>query len=219
MVEAHEQNGAEAPSTSSSAVVHHLPFSGDDRALVQAIRAGHRGARRELFDRYAKQVERVLVRVLGPDDEIADLIQEVFIAALQQIDSLVDEAALKGWLSGIAVYQARGCIRRRTRRRWLKLVPDGELPEVADHSAPPEVSEALKSTYEVLDRMPADERIPFALRFIDGMELTEVAAACNVSLATIKRRLSRAQARFGKLASRHPALREWVDRSDRWSAS
>jgi RNA polymerase sigma-70 factor (ECF subfamily) len=58
--------------------------------------------------------------------------------------------------------------------------------------------------------LPADERIPFALRFIDGMELTEVARACTVSLATIKRRLSRAEQRFTAFAALEPALAEWL---------
>jgi RNA polymerase sigma-70 factor (ECF subfamily) len=42
------------------------------------------------------------------------------------------------------------------------------------------------------------------------MELTAVAAACNVSLATIKRRLTRAQHTFTTLASQQPSLAEWL---------
>jgi RNA polymerase sigma-70 factor (ECF subfamily) len=43
------------------------------------------------------------------------------------------------------------------------------------------------------------------------MELTEVAASCGVSLATIKRRLARAQASFVGAAAREPALLEWLN--------
>jgi len=46
------------------------------------------------------------------------------------------------------------------------------------------------------------------------MELTAVAAACGVSLATIKRRLSRAQATFVSLASQHAVLAEWLERGE-----
>jgi RNA polymerase sigma-70 factor (ECF subfamily) len=63
----------------------------------------------------------------------------------------------------------------------------------------------------VLERLPADERVAFALRFIDSMELTQVADACGVSLATIKRRLSRAQQTFQRLAAEHAVLREWLE--------
>jgi RNA polymerase sigma-70 factor (ECF subfamily) len=49
------------------------------------------------------------------------------------------------------------------------------------------------------------------LRYIDGMELTAVAQACGVSLATIKRRLSRAQVTFSALAARQSVLVEWLE--------
>jgi RNA polymerase sigma-70 factor (ECF subfamily) len=70
--------------------------------------------------------------------------------------------------------------------------------------------------YAVLNRMPADDRIAFALRYIDGMELTEVAAACSVSLATVKRRLRRSEARFLKAARSHTLLEKWVEEGSRW---
>ena len=58
----------------------------------------------------------------------------------------------------------------------------------------------------------------FALRFVDGMELTEVAAACETSLATIKRRLARAGARFEAAARRQPVLEEWLEGGTRWAS-
>jgi RNA polymerase sigma-70 factor (ECF subfamily) len=73
-----------------------------------------------------------------------------------------------------------------------------------------EVSEALRAAYRVLSSLQVDERIAFALRFVEGMDLTEVAAACGVSLATTKRRLARAEARFALLADREPSLAEWL---------
>jgi RNA polymerase sigma-70 factor (ECF subfamily) len=43
------------------------------------------------------------------------------------------------------------------------------------------------------------------------MELTEVACACEVSLATIKRRLLSAQKRFTSIARTYPELASWVE--------
>jgi RNA polymerase sigma-70 factor (ECF subfamily) len=182
-----------------------------DEALVAALRAGRTDASTVLFDRYGGDVERVLYRILGPDSEIKDLLQDVFVVALGSLDKLRDPDALRGWLTSIAVHKARKCILKRQRWRFIQLWPGSELPEREAPAAPPEVSEALRCTYAVLARMPADERVPFALRYVAGMELTAVAAACDVSLATIKRRLGRAQATFGALASQQPALREWLE--------
>src|SRR4029450_12847593 len=123
---------------------------------------------------------------------------------------LDEPSSLRGWLGGIAVFTARAKMRRRTRWRIIELRPSEELPDVEQPSTPPEVDEALRATYRVLEKLPTDERIAFALRFIDGMELTDVARTSRVSLSTIKRTLAKAQHRFLKLAEREPSLGEWI---------
>lgn len=188
----------------------------DDRALVEALIAGNPAARAVLFDRYVGHVERILVRILGHDCELADLLHEVFARSLAAIETLEDPAALKAWLTGVAVLTARESLRRRARGRWLRFFPAEDLPEVEAAIADEETREALRATYRVIDRLCVDDRIAFALRFIDGLELTDVAAACRVSLNTVKRRLARAERRFVAYASREPALRGWLQGGTRW---
>ena len=183
----------------------------DAEELVEALRAGNSEASTALFDRYGAHVERVLARVLGVDTELTDLLQEVFARALAGAAELRDGARLKGWLTSIAVFTARECIRRRQRRRWLRFLPFGEVPEPVCSPDDFEGREVVRATYALLDRLPADERIAFALRFIDGMELVDTAQACGVSLATIKRRLARAEQRFAAMAREHPIVSEWLD--------
>jgi RNA polymerase sigma-70 factor (ECF subfamily) len=48
----------------------------------------------------------------------------------------------------------------------------------------------------------------FVLRYVHGCDLAETAEACNCSLATIKRKLSRAEAKFSILVDADPVLRE-----------
>ena len=88
------------------------------------------------------------------------------------------------------------------------------------HGAPgidDEVLDAYRRTYLLLDRLPADERIAFALRYIEGMELAQVAVVCDVSLATIKRRLGRAEQRFTAGARGDAVLCRWLEAGGRWA--
>ena len=190
-----------------------LPAPESDELLVLSLRAHHPDAGTQLFDRYAPHVRRVLVRVMGPDSEILDLVHDVFVTALESVNRLVDPKALRAWLTQIAVFTARAKIRRRVRGRILRFLPFTELPEPELPPADFEASQAMQAVYRVLDGLDTDQRIAFALRFVAGMELTEVAASCGVSLATIKRRLSRAQANFASSAEREPALAEWLKAS------
>ncbi len=186
-----------------------LPVEGD-HAIVEALLAGRPAGGAALYERHHAYVRRVLTRVLGPDDQVGDLLQDVFITAIDSIRRLEDPSSLRPWLATIAVYRARAEIRRRRRIRWFSSADVEAAVESEAVSADPVVDEALRATYEVMDRLGADERIAFALRHVEGMELTEVAAATQVSLATVKRRLRRAQDKFCSIAGNHPALRDWV---------
>jgi RNA polymerase sigma-70 factor, ECF subfamily len=205
--------------TKPQGVVVPMAFAGDDVALVEALREHHPGAKAALFERYAPMVERIVTHVIGFDRELADIVQEVFVRALASIHRLKDAGALRVWLARVATTTARKVLRTRTRRSWLRLFSDSEEETRWERPAvglDEEVLRALRAVYAVLERMPADERIAFSLRFVEGMELTEVADACNVSLATIKRRLARAERRFVAAARKRPELVDWMKEGSRW---
>jgi RNA polymerase sigma-70 factor (ECF subfamily) len=185
-----------------------------DAALVGEIQKGSTAAAGALFDRYGAHVERLIWSLLGPESEAEDVLHEIFVRALEGIASVEDPSRLKSWLTGITVYTAREWIRRRTRRRWLRFVE--EVPEPPQPVASEEVNEATRCTFEVLRAMSSDDRVFFSLRFIEGMELSEVAVACDVSVSTAKRRIKDAEKHFITRAKRHEALRPWLEEG-RWT--
>jgi RNA polymerase sigma-70 factor (ECF subfamily) len=190
--------------------------AGDDYALVAGIRRGDPTAAAGLFEKYRARVERTLVRLLGFDSELADAVQETFIRALESSRLLRDPQALPSWMIRIAVFTASDVIRRRKRRRWLQLFAEPQDLAEQSHAlvfeAEPdlEARRALQAAQVILSALPTQERIAFSLRRLDGMELKEVAAACGCSLATVKRRLARAELRFRTRAAKHPALDHWL---------
>ncbi|MEZ4301662.1 MAG: sigma-70 family RNA polymerase sigma factor [Polyangiaceae bacterium] len=210
---------AERPRTSSPAVVRVLPQVRDDEALVRGVRAGERWARAALFDRYAVDVERILRRILGYEvhTDMADLVHDTFVQALSSFDNLRDPGALRGFIQAIAAHTAYRTIRSRKVRRWLRFWEPSQLPEVAVDDVDPDVREAYRRTYQLLDRLPADERVAFVLRHVEGMDLGQLAETCRVSLSTIKRRLARAESRFARAAGRDEVLRSWLVEGGRWT--
>ncbi len=197
-------------------VVRALPFGGGDEALIAGIRAGQSGAAVALVERYGNHIERVLYRVLGSDPDLPDVLHDVIAHALTNIDQVRSAEALKAWLTQVAVFCARGVIRKRQRRRWLTFWSPADLPEVAAPESTPEVRDVLAATYEILAQLPSEERVAFSLRFIDQMELADVAAALDVSLATVKRVLRRAESRFLTFAKRYPVVVEAISQGTRW---
>ena len=207
----------EEPSPRS--VVRTLPGMRDDTALVEGLGAGEPWARAALFERYATPIERMLRKILGPDQhtEIADVLHDVFVQALASLDRLRDPRAVLSWMQAIAAHTAYRTIRARRARRWLHFWAPATLPEVTAPEIDEEILDAYRRTYALLDRLPADERVAFALRYIDGMELAQLAVVCDVSLATLKRRLVRAEQRFAAGARNDTILRRWLEEGGRWS--
>lgn len=187
--------------------VRALPFQGDQAQLVAALRKGHPGAAAAFHDRYAQRLYGLLYRILGPDTELEDVLQETFVRALESLANLRDPSLLDSWLMGVGVRTARTLLQRRGRRSWLRIMATEELPDPGGPTPDPGHLETLSALYRVLDRMPVDDRMALTLRFASGMTLPETAEACGVSLATIKRRLTRAEQTFHRMSATEPALR------------
>lgn len=180
-------------------------------SLLLGLRARQPEASAMFFDRWVDGVERAVHAVLGPDVDAEDVVQDAFVAALRGIDGFRgDEAALGPWVRGIAVRLALRRIRWRRARRWLGM---GGSEVIAGLRGPTDthLQAALGRAYALLDRLPASERAAFSLRFVEGMRLEEVAEALGVSLATTKRRLTRAREAFTALAANDAILQAWLD--------
>jgi RNA polymerase sigma-70 factor, ECF subfamily len=188
-----------------------LPVHESDAAIVASLRSDPERGRILLYDRYAADIDRTIARLLGPDPELTDLLHDVFVTAISSISALRDDNALGGWLMGIAVYKVRRLIRRRKIRRVVQLVAPYDLDTRIAFTPNCELSDAVHQTYRVLSQLPTEDRIAFTLRRIGGMELSQIAQSTGVSVATVKRRIARAQCAFVKLARQNDALAEWLE--------
>jgi RNA polymerase sigma-70 factor (ECF subfamily) len=70
----------------------------------------------------------------------------------------------------------------------------GAVADVVPKVSDPAVRERVDVVYEALDAIAPQLRIPWTLHVIEGQTLPEVAAICEVSLATVKRRIADASA-------------------------
>ena len=188
-----------------------VTFLGDDGALIAGVRAKNELAMAALYDRYVGDVRRILLHTLGPRLDLADLMQDVFINVLTSVHKLREPGALRGWLFQVTVRTARKHLRSRSRRWWLTLWPTGdELDQQPTTLLEEHASEAVQATFQILDGMEAEDRMVFSLRYVAGLDLAELAGACEMSLSTAKRRLARAETRFHTAARASEALRPWA---------
>jgi RNA polymerase sigma-70 factor (ECF subfamily) len=195
------------------AEVRHLrPGAGPQHQvdIVEAIASGDPQGAARLYDGFARDIQRVVRRMLGPDADYEDLAHEIFMKAWQLIvaGKLREPERLGSWLKGIAVHAVYKEIRRRYVRRRFLLLDRGATPAVLDAG---DHQDLLRILYRIAEHLAPQERLAFALRHFEQRKLCEVAELMDCSLATAKRRLSQAETRFialsGKYEAEYPALR------------
>jgi RNA polymerase sigma-70 factor (ECF subfamily) len=169
----------------------------DDADLVERIRRGNRAAEEALYRAYAPAVLALTTRLLGRRSDAEDVTQDTFVIAFGNIDQLREARALRAWLMQIAVSQVRRRFRKRRLLRTLGLhigADDATLESLAASGASADTKTDLAALDRVLTALPADQRIAWMLRYVEGEELRAVARTCGCSLATIKRRIAAADA-------------------------
>lgn len=176
-----------------------LVYQGTDAELLRRLQERAPGASTMLHARFGGEVNRLVWRLLGADNDHNDLVQDVFEKLMRTTHQVREPDALIGWVRTVTVNAVRSELRKRKVRR-LFLRSEMERPEpMRDGVGNAEGREVLKKMYRVLDAMPADDRIAFVLRYVEGLSVPEVAEQCGCSLATTKRRIARAQERLSVL--------------------
>ena len=153
-----------------------VPVLVDDAALARAAALGQPAAAAAIWDQFSPMVRAILRRILGPDSEVNDLVQDVFLRLFKRIATLRDPQAFRAFVMLIATHAAISELRRRRVRRWLCLTRDGILPDIpvsAVASSPERL--AMRALYRLLDELDPESRSAFVLHHIEELELREVA--------------------------------------------
>jgi RNA polymerase sigma-70 factor (ECF subfamily) len=184
----------------------------DDSELASALMRRDSRAARQAWSLYSPLVLRFLRRFFGPGPDRQDMCQEVFLRFFKRIDELRNPGSLRGFLLSISLGVARNELRRVRIRRWVMLTPAGDVPEVPVSGWDPEAREATAHLYSVLERVSGEDRSLFVTRYVEKMEIADIAAIHGLTFGTAKRRLERATRRISAKMNRDPLLEEYVGR-------
>ncbi len=183
------------------------PRPPDDETLVARIQAGDRDALGLLFERHASRVRRLLVSIMGPGDDVDDLLQEVFLGVHRAISGFRGNARFTTWLHRITVNTAMSALRRPRR---LVAVPSETLAERPDLRADTEsVAQGramVRRLYAILDTLTPKRRVAFTLFELEGSSIAEVARATGVTVPVAKSRIFFARRELMKKAREDETL-------------
>lgn len=155
--------------------------------------------RRE-FDAMVRQhqprITRLAYRLLGWDEDVNDVVQDVFLAAWQHRKKFRGDAQVTTWLTTITVNRCRNNWRRRlVRLKWLKHAQQQTATKRQSASADEQMldGETFSQVRHAVQQLPAKYREVTVLRYLEEMEIDQVAKVLKISRNTIDVRLSRAR--------------------------
>jgi len=181
--------------------------SQEEAAIVAELKAGSEAAYVWLIGEFQQPVYGLVYRIINDPADAADTTQDVFLKVFRGMKHFHGESSLKTWIYRIALHEAAN------RKRWwfrhkaheTSIEPDqtegcgltdsaidaaladrGDSPfESAAHS------EVKRRVEEELRNLPEPYRTTLILRDLEDMSYEEIAEVLEISLGTVKSRLTR----------------------------
>jgi len=168
-----------------------------DAELVLLTRQGNTQAFNSLVERWDASLYRFARRLLGDPEDARDVSQEALVKAYLNIRRLRDPEKFKAWVHHIALNLCRDRHRSpRARVATRPLEDDEPAPPGAWPAAPAAAPDrdahraGLAGVLgEVLDRLPAEQRVAILLREYQGFTSQEIGEITGVPAATVRTRI------------------------------
>ena len=158
-----------------------------DAELLKRISQRDEAAMASLFDRYAKLVYSIALRVLHEPSEAEDVMQDVLIQIWRGAPSFIGgRGSLGGWLAVVARNRAIDVLRRR---RPSDPVDEVVLPVSLDLASEAERHTLIERLRSVVNKLPEEQQKSLQLAFFEGLTHSEIAEKTGDPLGTVKTRI------------------------------
>jgi RNA polymerase sigma-70 factor (ECF subfamily) len=180
-----------------------------DKELIAAVLDGDASSFEPLVERYQPRVFATARRYARREDEVEDIVQEIFIKAYQKLSTYRAEAPFEHWLMRMAVRTCYDFLRKHQRNRehnvteisaeendWLENV--GE--DTTEREAHRDAAKALVD--RLLEGLSPDFRLVITLLEIEEKSVKEIAELTGWSVSLVKVRAYRARNQMRKMLAR-----------------
>ena len=198
------RQGATAGSPSSASGGFSLQPGLDERSLVAQAAAGNHVAFDQLVTVHQDRIGRLVHRLLGWPSDVGDVVQDVFVDALRNLHRFDGRSSVLTWLTRLTINRCRTHQRKQwlrlgfLRRRRDELWATGSV-SAPDTSDPPSTAETIHQVHSAIRQLPQRDREIIVLRYLEELQIEEIAKTLSLSRSATDVRLTRARQRLEKI--------------------
>jgi len=185
-----------------------------DDSLVARAQRGDTAALNALVRAELPRVERLLVRMLGPRADLADLVQTVFLELCRALSGFRGESSFSTFVGGITVRVARRAMRPSLWSSRQRPMPESVAAVGPTPERSRELAEGMRHCQRALEQLSPDKRMAFALWAFEDMDVARIAELMEASVSATRSRIFYAQKELRKRAASDPYLRELLGGDD-----
>ena len=194
------------------------PAASEDNLLIQQYLKGDSAAMEKLILRYQDRIYNVILKICANPHDAAELSQDVFVKAIENVRNFKQKSAFYTWLFRIAVNLTISHCKRKAKVRFHPIdeqynqeSEEGkrDLKEfLQDKSSPDPAAVAQKKelcdlVLRTLEKLPEEHKVVLILRDVEGMDYARIADILGIELGTVKSRLSRARSNLKEFLEIH----------------
>lgn len=169
----------------------------DYTEAVEKAKQGDQQAKEVLYTETCQHMFFLAKSIVKSDEEAMDIIHDSYICVFQKLDNIKNLSGFKSYLRTTVVNRCKNYLSKKKPLYLSDMTEDGEDFELEDINGeiPDELLEnkdVIECVRRVVESLPEEQRMCVILRYYDEMSLQEIADTLEVSLGTVKSRLSRA---------------------------
>jgi RNA polymerase sigma-70 factor, ECF subfamily len=169
---------------------HEQKPDAEERELVTRLRAGDEGAFETFAEHYIAGLYRFALRRLDRDRELTrEIVQSTVCKVIEKLDTYRSDAPLFTWMCAICRNEIAAHFRRAGRR-------PKEVALLEDVAQEPAETETAELVHAALDRLPPTYARAMEWRYLDGLEVADVAQRLALTYKAAESLLSRARSAF-----------------------
>lgn len=169
----------------------------DDALLVARAADGDTPAFEVLVRRYARLMRVYARSILGSNDAVDDVVQDAFVIAWQQLETVTDPQKIKSWLMRIV---SRRALDRMRAARPSERLDDHEHPAPAGEAPSVLVENRLlaAATVDALGSLPPQQQRCWVLKIVGGHSYREIADDLQLPASTVRGLIARSRATMAR---------------------